>query len=686
MVQSGRDLKMIKLTYELDEKPQTIELEDGTHVIGRKSSCDIVIKEPSVSSQHLRLDVNGGEVVFRDLLSSNGTFHNGKKVQTGTLRSGDRLRLGKLRMLIDGGDSMTLQPLDFAAAPPDADAPAAPPPGGEETPPDASFSADSAMAESAQSVNALVVADSGSKAVAVVRPGEDVSPEEAQRKKLIRYVGGGVAAAAALILIVLMLLPRDNGEPDETDTVPPKIYWRAMSAGAQKFSSQDYKEAYRIWTEWEAKFNRGRSGNPNEPMHVGRTFARVADAYMGLKAGEEDAFGTDWNRLRGAILDVDPELNDTLQEFAVNLEVMCRREANAKKVWDEAERLFKQSEYKEARETYLQIDTNSFYHDLIEPRLKACDDGRRELLDRSIAQADANDDSEEVIRLGNDRIEEFGADPWVVKMVTKHRGQLAQKREFGIIRNMVDHAETMADLEKAVKAIEEFLKRYGSTSEYRLDLAEYSEEARRKIWALKALDLFESGQLAELEKHVAGGKPEWRNEATVQSLVKTARQVANYLAAAREAERKNDVITARNQAQAATGLLNDEANPWYIQATGILQRNPKSKIPKLELENAEQDMRKKRYRTARKHYETAAEYGADISAQIENLEEIGHDLWNKALMDHVNDKINWARYWAHLARDCYAVDHKEYRKITRWLRAHNLEERPRDLPKYDGSQ
>ena len=56
---------------------QRIELHDGTYVVGRNLDCDIVVSDTNVSRHHAELVCAGGEVVIRDLGSTNGTKVNG---------------------------------------------------------------------------------------------------------------------------------------------------------------------------------------------------------------------------------------------------------------------------------------------------------------------------------------------------------------------------------------------------------------------------------------------------------------------------------------------------------------------------------------------------------------------------------------------------------------------------------
>lgn len=64
-------------------------------LIGRASSCDLVIADEFASSMHAKLVLVGEDWVLQDLNSTNGTFVDGKKVLTpNTIRQGTTIRIG----------------------------------------------------------------------------------------------------------------------------------------------------------------------------------------------------------------------------------------------------------------------------------------------------------------------------------------------------------------------------------------------------------------------------------------------------------------------------------------------------------------------------------------------------------------------------------------------------------------
>lgn len=67
----------------------------GAVVVGRAATCDLVIDDPTLSRRHATVQAVGdGEVVVTDHGSSNGTFVDGRQVETVRLRPGQRVSFG----------------------------------------------------------------------------------------------------------------------------------------------------------------------------------------------------------------------------------------------------------------------------------------------------------------------------------------------------------------------------------------------------------------------------------------------------------------------------------------------------------------------------------------------------------------------------------------------------------------
>jgi pSer/pThr/pTyr-binding forkhead associated (FHA) protein len=75
-------------------------LPGGVRTLGRATGADFSVDGALVSRVHCRLIATaGGGLEVRDLDSTNGTFVNGKRVQTAQLEPGDRLQIGRVELI-----------------------------------------------------------------------------------------------------------------------------------------------------------------------------------------------------------------------------------------------------------------------------------------------------------------------------------------------------------------------------------------------------------------------------------------------------------------------------------------------------------------------------------------------------------------------------------------------------------
>lgn len=84
-----------------DQKTTEIPLLGSEVTFGRSSSCDHQIVDPLASGKHLSIRLEKGQIVFKDLGSSNGTFLNDVKSSTGHLKIGDVLKIGHTTISIN---------------------------------------------------------------------------------------------------------------------------------------------------------------------------------------------------------------------------------------------------------------------------------------------------------------------------------------------------------------------------------------------------------------------------------------------------------------------------------------------------------------------------------------------------------------------------------------------------------
>lgn len=84
-----------------DARPQTLVLAARTLTIGRTNQATFVLQSAVVSKLHASITVSNGKPKLQDLSSTNGTFVNGKRIESIDLREGDMVRFANLVFLVE---------------------------------------------------------------------------------------------------------------------------------------------------------------------------------------------------------------------------------------------------------------------------------------------------------------------------------------------------------------------------------------------------------------------------------------------------------------------------------------------------------------------------------------------------------------------------------------------------------
>jgi len=80
----------------------TFRISDGAiKTIGRAPRADFVMDAALVSRLHCQLTASDIGVDVVDLDSTNGTYINDQRVKSGCVKSGDRLRVGRVELTIE---------------------------------------------------------------------------------------------------------------------------------------------------------------------------------------------------------------------------------------------------------------------------------------------------------------------------------------------------------------------------------------------------------------------------------------------------------------------------------------------------------------------------------------------------------------------------------------------------------
>lgn len=69
-------------------------------VLGSSAECDVQLDEDGVATRHAEIRLQDGGLLLRDLGSSTGTLLNGEPVTESALASGDEIRIGTCRWML----------------------------------------------------------------------------------------------------------------------------------------------------------------------------------------------------------------------------------------------------------------------------------------------------------------------------------------------------------------------------------------------------------------------------------------------------------------------------------------------------------------------------------------------------------------------------------------------------------
>ncbi len=101
---AGRTVKIVVMTGASAGQSFNIDRERVT--MGRGPGVDFAVDNPEMSRQHAAIEYSARNFQIRDLGSTNGIFINGKHVQAGAIRHGDRFEMGsqKFQLVIEEKD------------------------------------------------------------------------------------------------------------------------------------------------------------------------------------------------------------------------------------------------------------------------------------------------------------------------------------------------------------------------------------------------------------------------------------------------------------------------------------------------------------------------------------------------------------------------------------------------------
>lgn len=110
-------MQVVLVMFKMDGERRSFSLPRDVTVLGRREDCDLRIPLGEVSRKHCRFVKEGETLWLEDLDSSNGTLHNGERIQKIVVHPGDTVQIGPVVFVvqIDGmPPDENLQPMPQA--------------------------------------------------------------------------------------------------------------------------------------------------------------------------------------------------------------------------------------------------------------------------------------------------------------------------------------------------------------------------------------------------------------------------------------------------------------------------------------------------------------------------------------------------------------------------------------------
>jgi pSer/pThr/pTyr-binding forkhead associated (FHA) protein len=94
------DMQVVLVMFRADGERRSFSLPRTITVIGRREDCDLRIPLGDVSRKHCRFIADNDVLRIEDLGSSNGTFHNGVRIQEAVVSPGDSVQVGPVTFVV----------------------------------------------------------------------------------------------------------------------------------------------------------------------------------------------------------------------------------------------------------------------------------------------------------------------------------------------------------------------------------------------------------------------------------------------------------------------------------------------------------------------------------------------------------------------------------------------------------
>ena len=119
-------MQVVLAMFRADGDRRSFSLHKELTVIGRREDCDLRIPLGEISRKHCRLIRDAENLKLEDLGSSNGTYHNGQRVQEAIVQPGDTIQVGSIAFVVQIDGVPADEEMQPAHAPAAADGTGAP--------------------------------------------------------------------------------------------------------------------------------------------------------------------------------------------------------------------------------------------------------------------------------------------------------------------------------------------------------------------------------------------------------------------------------------------------------------------------------------------------------------------------------------------------------------------------------
>ncbi|CAN5620951.1 hypothetical protein BH09PLA1_BH09PLA1_26390 [soil metagenome] len=93
-------MQVVLVMFRGEGERRSFSITRDVTVVGRREDCDFRIPLGEISRKHCRIVKDDEALRVEDLGSSNGTFHNGERVQAAELSPGDTLQVGSVAFVV----------------------------------------------------------------------------------------------------------------------------------------------------------------------------------------------------------------------------------------------------------------------------------------------------------------------------------------------------------------------------------------------------------------------------------------------------------------------------------------------------------------------------------------------------------------------------------------------------------